>query len=129
MYFAGVMVRLMLTLTPVVCILSAIAFSSTLDNYLNDAEEIKPTEKSKKKKIGPAAGNNDQELKLKRRKKDKDREKENDRDQSDMVRTQLKQLFCLIEQHLSLSHFAFHLHYLSCCRSNLFNSQEWMSAI
>ena len=33
-YFAGVMVRLMLTLTPVVCILAAIAFSVTLDNYL-----------------------------------------------------------------------------------------------
>ena len=36
MYFAGVMVRLMLTLTPVVCILAAIAFSVTLDNYLVD---------------------------------------------------------------------------------------------
>ncbi|XP_068757359.1 dolichyl-diphosphooligosaccharide--protein glycosyltransferase subunit STT3B-like isoform X1 [Montipora capricornis] len=35
-YFAGVMVRLMLTLTPVVCILAAIAFSVTLDNYLLD---------------------------------------------------------------------------------------------
>ena len=35
-YFAGVMVRLMLTLTPVVCILAAIAFSVTLDNYLVD---------------------------------------------------------------------------------------------
>ena len=33
-YFAGVMVRLMLTLTPVVCILAAVAFSKTLDNYL-----------------------------------------------------------------------------------------------
>ena len=35
-YFAGVMVRLMLTLTPVVCILAAVAFSVTLDNYLVD---------------------------------------------------------------------------------------------
>eukprot|EP01137_Pigoraptor_chileana_P009921 Opistho-2@58858 len=33
-YFAGVMVRLMLTLTPCVCILSAIAVSSILDTYL-----------------------------------------------------------------------------------------------
>ncbi|RNA30477.1 dolichyl-diphosphooligosaccharide-- glycosyltransferase subunit STT3B [Brachionus plicatilis] len=35
-YFAGVMVRLILTLTPVVCILSAIALSKTLEYYLFD---------------------------------------------------------------------------------------------
>lgn len=35
-YFAGVMVRLMLTLTPVVCILSGIAFSGLLDVYLRE---------------------------------------------------------------------------------------------
>lgn len=35
-YFAGVMVRLMLTLTPCVCILAAIALSKTLDYYLFD---------------------------------------------------------------------------------------------
>ena len=33
-YFAGVMVRLMLTLTPVVCIAAALAISSILDTYL-----------------------------------------------------------------------------------------------
>ena len=33
-YFAGVMVRLMLTLTPVVCIAAAMAFSRILDNFL-----------------------------------------------------------------------------------------------
>ena len=33
-YFAGVMVRLMLTLTPVVCIAASLALSSILDNYL-----------------------------------------------------------------------------------------------
>jgi len=33
-YFAGVMVRLMLTLTPIVCVASAIAFSQILDTYL-----------------------------------------------------------------------------------------------
>ncbi|KAJ7493357.1 oligosaccharyl transferase STT3 subunit [Mycena galericulata] len=37
-YFAGVMVRLMLTLTPVVCVAAAVAFSSLLDTYL-DAKE------------------------------------------------------------------------------------------
>ncbi|KAH0836799.1 glycosyltransferase family 66 protein [Lanmaoa asiatica] len=34
-YFAGVMVRLMLTLTPVVCVAAAIALSSLLDTYLD----------------------------------------------------------------------------------------------
>lgn len=35
-YFAGVMVRLMLTLTPVVCILSGVAFSGLLDVFLKE---------------------------------------------------------------------------------------------
>lgn len=35
-YFAGVMVRLMLTLTPVVCVLAAIAFSKIFSIYLKD---------------------------------------------------------------------------------------------
>ncbi|KAF6717296.1 Dolichyl-diphosphooligosaccharide--protein glycosyltransferase subunit STT3B [Oryzias melastigma] len=35
-YFAGVMVRLMLTLTPVVCVLSAVAFSRVFEHYLGD---------------------------------------------------------------------------------------------
>ena len=39
-YFAGVMVRLMLTLTPVVCVLAAVAFSVTLDNYLVDDQAL-----------------------------------------------------------------------------------------
>ncbi|KAJ6197670.1 oligosaccharyl transferase stt3 subunit [Bipolaris maydis] len=44
-YFAGVMVRLMLTLTPIVCVASAIAFSQILDTFL-DAKTPKPkTEK------------------------------------------------------------------------------------
>ncbi|KAB5530442.1 glycosyltransferase family 66 protein [Coniochaeta sp. 2T2.1] len=34
-YFAGVMVRLMLTLTPVVCVAAALAVSQLLNNYLN----------------------------------------------------------------------------------------------
>ena len=37
-YFAGVMVRLMLTLTPVVCVAAAIAFSSLLDTYIDPVE-------------------------------------------------------------------------------------------
>ena len=37
-YFAGVMVRLMLTLTPVVCVLAGIAFSILLDLVLREDE-------------------------------------------------------------------------------------------
>ena len=37
-YFAGVMVRLMLTLTPCVCVLSAIAFSTLFERYLKEDE-------------------------------------------------------------------------------------------
>lgn len=39
-YFAGVMVRLMLTLTPVVCILAGIAFSILLDLVLKEDEIV-----------------------------------------------------------------------------------------
>ncbi|KAJ8385671.1 hypothetical protein AAFF_G00183840 [Aldrovandia affinis] len=47
-YFAGVMVRLMLTLTPVVCMLAAIAFSSVFQQYLGDdtRRESPPAEES-----------------------------------------------------------------------------------
>lgn len=45
-YFAGVMVRLMLTLTPVTCILAAVGFSYILDTYLQrnkaGAKTVKP---------------------------------------------------------------------------------------
>lgn len=39
-YFAGVMVRLMLTLTPVVCVLSAIAFSELFSQSLKEDEVL-----------------------------------------------------------------------------------------
>lgn len=43
-YFAGVMVRLMLTLTPIVCVAAAMAFSRILDTYLDTRapKEVKP---------------------------------------------------------------------------------------
>lgn len=41
-YFAGVMVRLMLTLTPVVCILSGIAFSGLLELFLREDDTARP---------------------------------------------------------------------------------------
>ena len=37
-YFAGVMVRLMLTLTPCVCVLAAIAFSKLFELYLKEED-------------------------------------------------------------------------------------------
>ncbi|XP_013778011.2 dolichyl-diphosphooligosaccharide--protein glycosyltransferase subunit STT3B-like [Limulus polyphemus] len=40
-YFAGVMVRLMLTLTPVVCVLAAVAFSNVFSTYLQEDEPPK----------------------------------------------------------------------------------------
>lgn len=41
-YFAGVMVRLMLTLTPVVCVAAAVALSSLLDTYIDPQEPEVP---------------------------------------------------------------------------------------
>jgi dolichyl-diphosphooligosaccharide---protein glycosyltransferase len=53
-YFAGVMVRLMLTLTPVVCVASAIALSTLLDTY---TDPILPPDQGK---TGAGAGSTDQ---------------------------------------------------------------------
>ena len=54
-YFAGVMVRLMLTLTPVVCVLASIGFSVTLDNYIHidgiPIEEEEEEEEEKEEEI------------------------------------------------------------------------------
>lgn len=50
-YFAGVMVRLMLTLTPVVCVLAAIAFSKTFEIYLkDDSPKLSAKEEEEEKK-------------------------------------------------------------------------------
>jgi dolichyl-diphosphooligosaccharide--protein glycosyltransferase len=40
-YFAGVMVRLMLTFTPVVCVLAGIAFSNIFEKYMFDESSCK----------------------------------------------------------------------------------------
>lgn len=54
-YFAGVMVRLMLTLTPVVCILAGVGFSGLLEVFLKEdqpavaKEETEPEEPAEKK--------------------------------------------------------------------------------
>lgn len=48
-YFAGVMVRLMLVLAPVMCILSGVAVSSLLNSYMKNIDPPKPVEKKSKK--------------------------------------------------------------------------------
>lgn len=53
-YFAGVMVRLMLTLTPCVCILSAIAFSKLFELYLKEEDVVNGN--AKKSTPGPTNG-------------------------------------------------------------------------
>ncbi|GJQ66306.1 hypothetical protein Trydic_g4351 [Trypoxylus dichotomus] len=60
-YFAGVMVRLMLTLTPVVCMLSGIAFSGLLDLFFKEEtihrpEEIESEESAASGKLYDKAG-------------------------------------------------------------------------
>ncbi|KAH9034583.1 Oligosaccharyl transferase STT3 subunit [Lactarius pseudohatsudake] len=61
-YFAGVMVRLMLTLTPIVCVSAAVALSSVFDTYIDPTEpEVSDGDKvdaSKKDKSAatPASG-------------------------------------------------------------------------
>jgi dolichyl-diphosphooligosaccharide--protein glycosyltransferase len=57
-YFSGVMVRLMLTLTPVVCVSAAIALSQILDVYLV-AESPDPEEVEKDASIAAAAAANE----------------------------------------------------------------------
>jgi len=51
-YFAGVMVRLMLTLTPCVCILAAIAFSKVFSIYLKEDETPKDDDPETNEKNG-----------------------------------------------------------------------------
>lgn len=55
-YFAGVMVRLILTLTPVVCVLSAIAFSSMFELYLKDDENPRGDQSGKNDNMYDEAG-------------------------------------------------------------------------
>jgi hypothetical protein len=59
-YFTGVMVRLMLTLTPIVCVSAAVALSNVFDTYINPMEpEVldgdKADESKKEKSTAPSA--------------------------------------------------------------------------
>jgi dolichyl-diphosphooligosaccharide---protein glycosyltransferase len=53
-YFAGVMVRLMLVLAPISCVLSAIGLSETLKNYFRSFKQRKETEKTLPKEVSIA---------------------------------------------------------------------------
>lgn len=64
-YFAGVMVRLMLTLTPIVCVASAMALSQILDTYLVVASPDEATVADTQKSNGSANGSADLAAKLK----------------------------------------------------------------
>lgn len=61
-YFAGVMVRLMLTLTPCVCVAAAIALSTILDNYLSDKS---PEEEEAAAEVTDGAAKKDKTVKAK----------------------------------------------------------------
>ncbi|ORZ04892.1 Oligosaccharyl transferase STT3 subunit-domain-containing protein [Absidia repens] len=63
-YFAGVMVRLMLTLTPVVCVCAGIAVSTLLDTYLDfSSSSTTTTTKSKTTKPVSESSNSAKETK------------------------------------------------------------------
>ncbi|KAI9305616.1 Oligosaccharyl transferase STT3 subunit-domain-containing protein [Cunninghamella echinulata] len=64
-YFAGVMVRLMLTLTPVVCVCAGIAISTLLDTYLN----IVPTQQQQQVTSAAVAAGHEPEKKSQTKKK------------------------------------------------------------
>ena len=73
-YFAGVMVRLMLTLTPVVCMLAGVAFSGLLDLFLKeedkdgDEKESSEIESEEERETSPGRALYDKAGKLRRMK-------------------------------------------------------------
>ncbi|KAG1823127.1 glycosyltransferase family 66 protein [Suillus variegatus] len=78
-YFAGVMVRLMLTLTPVVCVSAAVALSTLMDTYLDPAEpslEDDKSESSNTPSTGTSASRPATPATSKKTKKNKEKEKE-----------------------------------------------------
>ncbi|OBA23139.1 STT3 subunit of Oligosaccharyl transferase [Metschnikowia bicuspidata var. bicuspidata NRRL YB-4993] len=54
-YFAGVMVRLMLTLTPVICVAAAIALSHLFDAYMNIVDLFQSAPADSEKKVSEKA--------------------------------------------------------------------------
>merc|ERR1712227_429163 len=64
-YFAGVMVRLMLPLTPCVCVLAAIAFSTLFERYLKEDETPKDDDPETNEKNGNGENKNGRMRKMK----------------------------------------------------------------
>ncbi|BET01492.1 Oligosaccharyl transferase STT3 subunit [Nesidiocoris tenuis] len=75
-YFAGVMVRLMLTLTPVVCILSGIAFSRLLEIFLKDEETPSNGDSDSEQETSPSRTLYDKAGKLRKMKHEQIKETE-----------------------------------------------------
>ena len=70
-YFAGVMVRLMLTLTPCVCVAAAVALSTVLDTYIDPRAPDGPDTPTKHQDPVSVTGATSSEVSSKKAKKDK----------------------------------------------------------
>ena len=70
-YFAGVMVRLMLTLTPCVCVAAAVALSTVLDTYIDPRAPDAIDTPTTKEVSAPVPGATNPEVTPKKTKKDK----------------------------------------------------------
>ncbi|KAH7923965.1 glycosyltransferase family 66 protein [Leucogyrophana mollusca] len=73
-YFAGVMVRLMLTLTPVVCVSAAVALSTLLDTYLDPTEPDAPAKENETATPTPSSNGTSAPVSAKKVKKNKEQE-------------------------------------------------------
>ncbi len=117
-YFAGVMVRLMLTLTPVVCILAAISISKTLTEYLADDTERKKKDEDE----GEETEEDEEEVDRKNRKlydkAGKVRKPKLDQDQYSQLGTNLKG-FVIMAMLMMLMMFAVHCTWVT---SNAYSS-------
>ena len=70
-YFAGVMVRLMLTLTPCVCVAAAVALSAVLDTYIDPREPDITDAQSPESDLAPVTNATTSQVTPKKTKKDK----------------------------------------------------------
>jgi len=113
-YFAGVMVRLMLTLTPVVCVLSAVAFSKLLSLYLKEEETNAKNGDSSEDESPNEKGMYDKAGKLKKMKHEQLKENEADQGLGINVRS-----FVVVAVMMMLMMFAVHCTWVT---SNAYSS-------
>ncbi|KAI9554306.1 hypothetical protein GHT06_019578 [Daphnia sinensis] len=113
-YFAGVMVRLMLTLTPVVCILSAVAFSRLLELYLKEDESASKGGETSDNDENDEKGMYDKAGKLKKMKHEQLKENEADQGLGINVRS-----FVVVAVMMMLMMFAVHCTWVT---SNAYSS-------